>query len=214
MRRRRSLAGCASLRASRCAKPMASRSSSSGVEKVDAVKQRVVQTLAEEGREADGAGGPLKSVEKDIVRGNILETGQRIDGRDTRTVRPIDSQVSVLPRSHGSALFTRGETQALVVVTLGTGQDEQIIGPRSTATIESTSCCTTNFPPYSVGEASFLRSPGRREIGHGKLAWRAVRPLMPTKEEFPLHHQGWFSEITESKRLVHRWRPCAAARWP
>ena len=166
------------------------------VEKVDAVKQRVVQVLAEEGRETEGASGPLKSVEKNIVRGNILETGQRIDGRDTRTVRSIDSQVSVLPRSHGSALFTRGETQALVVVTLGTGQDEQIIDALD-GDYREHFMLHYNFPPYSVGEASFLRSPGRREIGHGKLAWRAVRPLMPTKEEFPYTIRV-VSEITES----------------
>jgi len=120
----------------------------------------------------------------------------RIDGRDTKTVRQIVAEADVLPRAHGSALFTRGETQALVVTTLGTGQDEQIIDALEGEYREHF-MLHYNFPPYSVGEASFLRSPGRREIGHGKLAWRAIRPLMPSKEDFP-YTVRIVSEITES----------------
>ncbi|MCZ6765125.1 MAG: polyribonucleotide nucleotidyltransferase, partial [Alphaproteobacteria bacterium] len=143
------------------------------VEKVAAAKQAVIDQLDEE--QAAIAGGPLKSLEKDIVRQDILKTGERIDGRDTKTVRPIVAQVSILPRTHGSALFTRGETQAMVVTTLGTGQDEQIVDALE-GEYKEHFMLHYNFPPYSVGEASFLRSPGRREIGHGKLAWRALRP--------------------------------------
>ena len=166
------------------------------LEKVEAAKQAVLDRLAEEELPAELAGGPLKALEKDIVRGSILKTGRRIDGRDTKTVRPIDCQVSILPRSHGSALFTRGETQALAVATLGTGQDEQIMDALDGEYREHF-MLHYNFPPYSVGEASFLRSPGRREIGHGKLAWRAIRPVMPAKEDFPYTIRV-VSEITES----------------
>jgi polyribonucleotide nucleotidyltransferase len=120
----------------------------------------------------------------------------RIDGRDTKTVRPIVAEVGILPRAHGSALFTRGETQALVVATLGTGQDEQIIDALE-GEYRQHFMLHYNFPPYSVGEASFLRSPGRREIGHGKLAWRAMHPVMPDKEAFP-YTIRLVSEITES----------------
>ena len=130
------------------------------------------------------------------MRGAILDTGERIDGRDTTTVRPIAAEVSVLPRVHGSALFTRGETQALVVATLGTGQDEQVIDALE-GDYREHFMLHYNFPPYSVGEASFMRSPGRREIGHGKLAWRALRPLLPSRESFP-YTIRLVSEITES----------------
>ena len=115
-------------------------------------------------------------------------------------MRPIVAEVGVLGRSHGSALFTRGETQALVTTTLGTGQDEQIMDVLE-GEYRERFMLHYNFPPYSVGEASFLRSPGRREIGHGKLAWRAIRPLLPTKEDFP-YTVRIVSEITESERLV------------
>jgi polyribonucleotide nucleotidyltransferase len=138
----------------------------------------------------------FKNLEKDIVRRDILKTGMRIDGRDTKTVRPIICEVGILPRSHGSALFTRGETQALVVTTLGTGQDEQIMDALAGEYREHF-MLHYNFPPYSVGEASFMRSPGRREIGHGKLAWRATRPLLPEKESFP-YTMRVVSEVTES----------------
>jgi polyribonucleotide nucleotidyltransferase len=163
-------------------------------DKVSAAKQMVLDQLSEEEQEI--AGGPLKSLEKDIVRRDILDTGQRIDGRDTKTVRPIDCQVSMLPRSHGSAVFTRGETQALAVTTLGTGQDEQIIDALEGEYREHF-MLHYNFPPYSVGEAGRMFGPGRREIGHGKLAWRAIRPLLPTKEDFPYTIRV-VSEVTES----------------
>ncbi len=137
-----------------------------------------------------------KDLEADIVRGNILKTKKRIDGRDTSTVRPIVAEVGTLPRAHGSALFTRGETQALVVATLGTGQDEQIIDALE-GEYRSKFMLHYNFPPYSVGEAGRVGSPGRREIGHGKLAWRAVNPLLPTDEDFP-YTVRIVSEVTES----------------
>jgi polyribonucleotide nucleotidyltransferase len=165
-------------------------------EKVAAVKADAVATLVEEGFDAALVSGSFKKLEKTIVRGNILRTGLRIDGRDTSTVRPIVSEVGILPRTHGSALFTRGETQALVTATLGTGQDEQIIDALE-GEFREHFMLHYNFPPYSVGEASFLRSPGRREIGHGKLAWRAIRPLLPSKEDFP-YTVRVISEITES----------------
>ena len=138
----------------------------------------------------------IKDLEADIVRGNILKTKERIDGRDTKTVRPIVAEVGTLPRAHGSALFTRGETQALVVATLGTGQDEQIIDALE-GEYRSKFMLHYNFPPYSVGEAGRVGSPGRREIGHGKLAWRAVNPLLPSDDEFP-YTVRVVSEVTES----------------
>ncbi len=136
------------------------------------------------------------ALEAEVVRGNILATGRRIDGRDTKTIRPIEVEVGVLPRAHGSALFTRGETQALVVATLGTGQDEQIIDALEGEYREHF-MLHYNFPPYSVGEAGRMAGPGRREIGHGKLAWRAIHPCLPVKEAFP-YTLRVVSEITES----------------
>ncbi len=144
----------------------------------------------------DTLSGVLKSLEKAIMRDATLTSGVRVDGRQTHAVRPISSQVGVLERSHGSSLFTRGETQALVTVTLGTGQDEQVMDALAGEYREHF-MLHYNFPPYSVGEASFLRSPGRREIGHGKLAWRAIHPLLPEKESFPYTIRV-VSEITES----------------
>ena len=138
----------------------------------------------------------FKKIESEIVRGSILKTGKRIDGRDTKTVRPIVSEVGVLPRTHGSALFTRGETQALVVATLGTGSDEQIIDSLEGES-KSRFMLHYNFPPYSVGEAGRTGSPGRREIGHGKLAWRAINPVLPDHQDFP-YTIRLVSEITES----------------
>jgi len=138
----------------------------------------------------------LKSVEKSIVRMSILETGVRIDGRDTKTVRPINTEVGILPRSHGSALFTRGETQSIGVATLGTGSDEQIIDALE-GSYRSNFMLHYNFPPYSVGEAGRFGATGRREVGHGKLAWRAIHPVMPSKEDFPYTIRV-VSEITES----------------
>ena len=165
-------------------------------DRIAAVKEKVVAAFDED--EADGSlvAGSFKSLEKDIVRKDILNTGQRIDGRDTRTVRPIECEVGLLPRAHGSALFTRGETQALVVTTLGTGQDEQIIDGLD-GDYREHFLLHYNFPPYSVGEASFRLGPGRREIGHGKLAWRALKPLLPEKDDFPYTIRV-VSEITES----------------
>ncbi len=138
----------------------------------------------------------FEEVEREIVRGAIIKGEPRIDGRDTKTVRPISCEVGVLPRTHGSALFTRGETQALVVATLGTGQDEQIIDALE-GEYRSHFMLHYNFPPYATGEAGRLGTPGRREIGHGKLAWRAVRPLLPSKESFP-YTVRVVSEVTES----------------
>ena len=137
-----------------------------------------------------------KDLEADIVRGSILKTKKRIDGRDTSKVRPIVAEVGTLPRAHGSALFTRGETQALVVATLGTGQDEQIIDALE-GEYRSKFMLHYNFPPYSVGEAGRVGSPGRREIGHGKLAWRAINPLLPADDDFP-YTVRIVSEVTES----------------
>jgi polyribonucleotide nucleotidyltransferase len=165
-------------------------------EKVGAAKKAVTAQLAEEGLSADAVKHLLKDLEADIVRNAILDTGLRIDGRDTKTVRQIVAEVGVLPRAHGSALFTRGETQALCVVTLGTGQDEQVIDCLEGEYRENF-MLHYNFPPYSVGEAGRMGSPGRREIGHGKLAWRAVHPLLPAKEDFP-YTLRIVSEILES----------------
>jgi polyribonucleotide nucleotidyltransferase len=138
----------------------------------------------------------FKDLEAKIVRWNILDNGKRIDGRDVKTVRPINCEVGVLPRTHGSALFTRGETQALVVATLGTGEDEQYIDALQ-GTYKETFLLHYNFPPFSVGETGRLGAPGRREIGHGKLAWRAIHPVLPPHTEFPYTIRV-VSEITES----------------
>ena len=138
----------------------------------------------------------FKEIESEIVRSSILKTGKRIDGRDTKTVRPIVSEVGVLPRTHGSALFTRGETQALVVATLGTGSDEQIIDALEGES-RSRFMLHYNFPPFSVGEVGRTGSPGRREIGHGKLAWRSLNPVLPEHDQFP-YTIRLVSEITES----------------
>ena len=165
-------------------------------ERVGAAKKAAMATLAEEGLDVEAAKGLFKDLEADIVRNAILDTGLRIDGRDTKTVRPIVAEVGILPRAHGSALFTRGETQALCVATLGTGQDEQVIDALEGES-RSHFMLHYNFPPYSVGEAGRMGSPGRREIGHGKLAYRAVRPLLPSKADFP-YTLRVVSEITES----------------
>jgi polyribonucleotide nucleotidyltransferase len=159
------------------------------------IKEKAVELA---GAEADGVlvGGIMKELEANVVRSAILKTGKRIDGRDTKTVRPIVAEVGFLPRTHGSALFTRGETQALAVTTLGTGQDEQIIDSLEGES-RSRFMLHYNFPPYSVGEAGRVGSPGRREIGHGKLAWRAIHPVLPEKEEFP-YTLRTVSEVTES----------------
>jgi polyribonucleotide nucleotidyltransferase len=167
---------------------------------VDAAKKAVKEAFAGkvEAGEVSGEalGEVIHNLQAKIVRWNVLDTGFRIDGRDLKTVRPIVSEVGVLPRTHGSAIFTRGETQALVVATLGTGEDEQFIDSLE-GTKKENFLLHYNFPPYSVGEAGRMGSPGRREIGHGKLAWRAINPIRPTVEEFP-YTIRIVSEITES----------------
>ncbi|HEY7300355.1 MAG TPA: polyribonucleotide nucleotidyltransferase [Xanthobacteraceae bacterium] len=168
---------------------------------VDAAKEKVVAHFAPEGTEnpvhsKEDIAKVFKGLEAKIVRWNILDTGRRIDGRDVKSVRPIVSEVGVLPRAHGSALFTRGETQALVVATLGTGEDEQYVDSLP-GTYKETFLLHYNFPPFSVGETGRLGSPGRREVGHGKLAWRAIHPMLPAHHEFPYTIRV-VSEITES----------------
>jgi polyribonucleotide nucleotidyltransferase len=166
---------------------------------VAAVKDKVVAALVPEdddGTQAAKVASAFKEAEKDIVRSSILDSKRRIDGRDLVTVRPIVCEVGILPRTHGSALFTRGETQALAVATLGTGEDEQYVDALQ-GTYKETFMLHYNFPPYSVGEAGRMGSPGRREIGHGKLAWRAIHPVLPDRESFP-YTIRIVSEITES----------------
>ncbi len=179
------------------------------VESLAEIKSGLVSDLEGEGIDPSDISKAFKNLEKKVVRGRLLETRMRIDGRDTSTVRPIVCEVGNLTRSHGSALFTRGETQALVVTTLGTGQDEQIVDALE-GSFRSSFMLHYNFPPYSVGEASFLRTPGRREIGHGRLAWRALRPLMPTKEDFP-YTVRIVSEITESNGSSSMATVCGAS---
>ena len=166
---------------------------------VDAVKAKVAAALTEgEAAKFDKqlVGEVFHDLQAKVVRWNILDTGVRIDGRDVKTVRPILAQVGILPRTHGSALFTRGETQGLVVATLGTGEDEQFVDALE-GTYKERFLLHYNFPPYSVGETGRVGSPKRREIGHGKLAWRAIRPMLPTQAEFP-YTIRLVSEITES----------------
>ena len=171
------------------------------VEKLSAARTKVKEALEgddslDQDLVSDSFGDIIKGLEKDIVRQDILKTGQRIDGRDTKTVRQIAVETGILPRTHGSALFTRGETQALVTTTLGTGQDEQIIDGLAEDYREHF-LLHYNFPPYSVGEAGRFGFTGRREVGHGKLAWRALHPLLPPKDDFPYTIRV-VSEITES----------------
>jgi polyribonucleotide nucleotidyltransferase len=168
---------------------------------IEAAKANVMAHFAPEGDENPQYDGlrvadAFKELEAKIVRWSILDTGRRIDGRDVKTVRPIVSEVGILPRAHGSALFTRGETQALVIATLGTGEDEQFVDALQ-GTYKETFMLHYNFPPFSVGETGRLGAPGRREIGHGKLAWRAIRPMLPPHHEFPYTIRV-VSEITES----------------
>ena len=180
---------------------------------VDIAKAKVKAHFFPEGAEAkhsaEVVGEVFKSIQAKIVRWNILDTGSRIDGRDLSTVRKIVSEVGLLPRTHGSALFTRGETQAIVVATLGTGEDEQYVDSL-TGMYKETFLLHYNFPPYSVGETGRMGSPGRREIGHGKLAWRAVRPMLPGKEAFPYTIRA-VSEITESNGSSSMATVCGAS---
>src|SRR5208282_2022954 len=167
---------------------------------VDAVKAKVMAALAPEGAEPKFAlediGEAFHDAQAKVVRWNILDHKRRIDGRDLTTVRPILAEVGVLPRTHGSALFTRGETQAVVVATLGTGEDEQYVDSLE-GTYKERFLLHYNFPPYSVGETGRMGPPGRREVGHGKLAWRAIHPMLPPAAEFP-YTVRVVSEITES----------------
>ncbi|MCG8509579.1 MAG: polyribonucleotide nucleotidyltransferase [Rhodospirillales bacterium] len=180
------------------------------VAKINEAKAKALEAFAEDEDVSDNlVGDIIKSLEKDIVRGSILETGGRIDGRALDTVRPILAEAGILPRSHGSALFTRGETQALAVTTLGTGEDEQIIDALEGSYRESF-LLHYNFPPYSVGEAGRVGFTGRREIGHGKLAWRALKAIMPSKDDFP-YTIRIVSEITESNGSSSMATVCGAA---
>ncbi len=164
--------------------------------KLDKLKEKALAAIPEDEMAVGHVLDAIEEMKYHHVRAMILDSGRRIDGRDTKTIRPIVGEVGFLPRTHGSALFTRGETQAVVVATLGTGQDEQIIDAL-TGEYREHFMLHYNFPPYSVGEAGRMGSPGRREIGHGKLAWRAIRPLLPSKEAFPYTIRV-VSEITES----------------
>ncbi|MEO1530895.1 MAG: polyribonucleotide nucleotidyltransferase [Pseudomonadota bacterium] len=164
---------------------------------ISAARETILAGLSDEEKAAESAlKGCLKELESHVLRGDVIETGTRIDGRDLKTVRPIDCSVGLLPRTHGSALFTRGETQGLVVTTLGTGDDEQIVDALDGESRERF-LLHYNFPPYSVGEAGRMGPPGRREVGHGKLAWRALQAVLPPATEFP-YTIRLVSEITES----------------
>jgi polyribonucleotide nucleotidyltransferase len=183
-------------------------------DKVAAIKERVTEALTGDPSVDDellstSLGGVFKDLEKNVVRRKMLADGSRIDGRDSRTVRQIAAEIGLLPRAHGSALFTRGETQALVVATLGTGQDEQIIDGLASEYREHF-LLHYNFPPYSVGEAGRFGFTGRREVGHGKLAWRAIHPLMPSKVDFPYTIRV-VSEITESNGSSSMATVCGAS---
>jgi len=163
---------------------------------VSAARDVIKAALSEEQLGDENLGSALKKLEANILRGDVVKTGKRIDGRDTSTVRPIVSETGILPRTHGSALFTRGETQGLVVTTLGTGDDEQMIDALH-GTYKSNFMLHYNFPPYSVGEVGRFGFTGRREIGHGKLAWRALQAVLPAATDFP-YTIRLVSEITES----------------
>jgi polyribonucleotide nucleotidyltransferase len=181
-------------------------------DRVAAIKQAILAELIpsdDDGSMAARLSAVFKKVEKDVVRSSILTTGKRIDGRDLSTVRPIVCEVGILPRTHGSSLFTRGETQALAVATLGTGEDEQYIDALE-GTYKETFLLHYNFPPFSVGEVGRMSSPGRREIGHGKLAWRAIHPVLPDRESFPYTIRV-VSEITESNGSSSMATVCASS---
>jgi polyribonucleotide nucleotidyltransferase len=166
------------------------------VNAISAARDAVKAALTEEELANPDLGSAFKKLESSILRGDVVSNGTRIDGRDTKTVRPIECEVGLLPRTHGSALFTRGETQGLIVTTLGTGEDEQIIDALH-GNFRSNFLLHYNFPPYSVGEVGRVGSPGRREIGHGKLAWRALQAVLPPPTDFPYTIRV-VSEITES----------------
>jgi len=179
-------------------------------DKVASVKKVVMAGLEEIGLHLEtGAGEQFKKLEKDVVRGNILDTKKRIDGRGLADVRPILAEVGVLPRTHGAALFTRGETQALVITTLGTGEDEQWVDALH-GSYKERFLLHYNFPPYSVGETGRFGFTGRREIGHGKLAWRAIRAVLPQYDSFPYTIRV-VSEITESNGSSSMASVCGAS---
>jgi len=165
-------------------------------EELNSLRNQINEEYVKENISSVQVGDATKDIEKNIVRKELLKSGNRIDGRDTKTVRPISCEVNVLERTHGSALFTRGETQALVVTTLGTGLDEQRIDAIE-GEYKENFMLHYNFPPYSVGEVGRIGSTSRREIGHGKLAWRAIHPMLPTHDKFPYTYRV-VSEITES----------------
>ena len=184
-------AGEAQMRAAFAIKDKQERSNA-----IEAAVQAIKDSLGEEDLADVNLGASIKKLESSILRGDIINGGARIDGRDTKTVRPIVSETGILPRTHGSALFTRGETQGLVITTLGTGEDEQIIDALH-GNSRSNFLLHYNFPPYSVGEVGRFGPPGRREIGHGKLAWRALQAVLPAPTDFPYTIRV-VSEITES----------------
>ncbi len=163
---------------------------------ISAASAAIVAALSDDEKADANLGSAIKKLESSILRGDIINGGARIDGRDNKTVRPILAETGILPRAHGSALFTRGETQGLVVTTLGTGEDEQIIDALN-GNHRSNFMLHYNFPPYSVGEVGRVSGPGRREIGHGKLAWRALQAVLPAATDFP-YTVRVVSEITES----------------
>jgi polyribonucleotide nucleotidyltransferase len=177
---------------------------------ISAARATISEGLTEdEAANESAVKGCYKDLEAEVVRGDILNTGRRIDGRDLTTVRPIVCETGLLPRTHGSALFTRGETQGLLVTTLGTGDDEQMIDALE-GTYRSNFMLHYNFPPYSVGEAGRMMGPGRREIGHGKLAWRALQAVLPPATEFP-YTIRIVSEITESNGSSSMATVCGAS---
>ena len=179
------------------------------VNAIDAARAAVKAALSEEDLANPSLGSAFKKLESSILRGDIINGGARIDGRDNKTVRPIVCEVGLLPRAHGSALFTRGETQGLVVTTLGTGDDEQIIDALH-GNFRSNFLLHYNFPPYSVGEVGRFGPPGRREIGHGKLAWRALQAVLPAPTDFP-YTIRIVSEITESNGSSSMASVCGAS---
>ena len=181
-------------------------------EAIAALRDTVKDELLDEAsgdEERNAVGGAFKRLESDIVRTGILDTEKRIDGRGLADVRPIVSEVNVLPRAHGSAVFTRGETQALVVTTLGTGDDEQFVDALE-GTYKENFLLHYNFPPFSVGETGRVGFTGRREIGHGKLAWRALKAMLPSREDFP-YTLRLVSEITESNGSSSMATVCGAS---
>jgi polyribonucleotide nucleotidyltransferase len=163
---------------------------------VAAARANILEALTEEQQDDANLGSAMKGLEAGILRGDVVKTGKRIDGRATDEIRDIVCETGMLPRTHGSALFTRGETQGLVVTTLGTGDDEQFIDALH-GNFKSNFLLHYNFPPYSVGEVGRVSGPGRREIGHGKLAWRALQAVLPAATDFP-YTVRVVSEITES----------------